>query len=572
MENSKKFIVGYIIVFIVLVGMFIYPGLNYFQKAGTLFRILGFLGLIAYITYINLELYNTIRRKDQQQSDNSEGEEEERRFTDFFLNIADPNEKYHQLTNKLIKTVKQSLVADSSFFYLYNPQENYYRLQHFQSDTADELNEIIDGNAFYDDLRASAVPRNYAALDLSTNQLFHYPQALTIKSMMIVPLLFGGFIGFVGVDSREKDAWGDHDLELLTEYTNIITQFISQLDNMENLNRKIDFLQELEELNLSIQSEQDLNSVYREYTTLIEKYLSYDKLSIISYSINGDNSGNVDFIDGVETDYTVGFQFDIRNTLCERIIDSNKFFIKNYDESEIAYRFKPNDFQMLPFKSAIGIPMTVNKNIKTCMILESFTENEFSESDYLLLKNICSNLENTCRKNFEYKTVKDLSMIDSLTKLFNHKALKDQLKYEIERSKRYDTRLTYLMIDIDKFKSVNDESGHLFGDYVLKKIAQIITASVRKIDIVGRYGGEEFGVILVNTDNATSINTAERIRSNIENFIFEYDGKRENITISIGLAEFPKHGDDFHNIIANADQAMYKVKELDGNKVKMYKA
>ncbi len=537
-----------------------------------LFRITGFLGLLAYVTYINLELYNKISRRDKKRPESSDTDEEERRFTDFFLNIADPNEKYHQLTNKLIKTVKHSLVADTSFFYLYNPQENYYRLQHFESDIVDELNETIEGNDFYNDLRDSAIPRNYSSHDLAQSELFHYPQPAAIKSMMIVPLLFGGFIGFVGVDSREKDAWGNHDLELLTEYTNIITQFISQLDNMENLNRKIDFLQELEELNLSIQSEQDLNSVYREFTNLIEKYLTYDKLSIISYSVNGENLGNVDFIDGVETDYTVGFQFDIRNTLCERVLNSDKFFIKNYDDSEIAYRFKPNDFQMLPFKSAIGIPMTVNKDVKTCLILESFIDNNFSESDFLLLKNICSNLENTCRKNFEYKTVKDLSMVDSLTKLFNHKALKDQLKYEIERCKRYDTRLTYLMIDIDKFKSVNDEYGHLFGDYVLKKVAQIITASVRKIDIVGRYGGEEFGVILVNTDNATSINTAERIRSNIENFIFEYNGQRENITISIGLAEFPKHGDDFHNIIANADQAMYKVKELDGNKVKMYKA
>ena len=65
--------------------------------------------------------------------------------------------------------------------------------------------------------------------------------------------------------------------------------------------------------------------------------------------------------------------------------------------------------------------------------------------------------------------------------------------------------------------------------------------------------------------------TAERIRSNIENFTFEYDGKYEKITISIGLAEYPDHGSDFHNIIANADQAMYKVKELQGNKVIMYK-
>lgn len=107
---------------------------------------------------------------------------------------------------------------------------------------------------------------------------------------------------------------------------------------------------------------------------------------------------------------------------------------------------------------------------------------------------------------------------------------------------------------------------------MLKKIAKIIKASVRKIDVVVRYGGEEFGVILINTDKETSFLTAERIRSNIENFSFEFDGKKANITISIGLAEFPEHGSDYHNIIANADQAMYQVKELHGNKVIMYQA
>jgi diguanylate cyclase (GGDEF)-like protein len=342
---------------------------------------------------------------------------------------------------------------------------------------------------------------------------------------------------------------------------------------MDKLNRKIDFLQELEELNLSIQNEQDLNSVYREYVNLIEKYLSYDKLTIVSYSDkSSDNKVIIDFIDGVETDYTVGFRFDLKNSIFEDIMHSDKLLVNNYDESDVIYRFKPNDLNMLPFKSGMGVAMNIAKESNTCILLESFNVNNYSDSDYRLLKNICSNMENTSKKNFEYKIVKDLSMIDGLTKIFNHKALKDQLINEIERCKRYETNLTYLMIDIDKFKRVNDENGHLFGDYVLRKISQIIKASVRKIDIVGRYGGEEFGVILINTDKATSITTAERIRSNIENFAFEFDGKTEKVTISIGLAEYPEHGEDYHNIIANADHAMYKVKEMQGNKVKMYKA
>ena len=570
MGNSKKILVGYIIVFLVLVGFFIYPGINYFGEFHNLIQIIGFFGIASYVAYLSLELYKKNSRAQKISSHNKENIEDERRYTDFYSNIADPNEKYHQLTKKLIKTIKHSLLSDSSFFYLYNHQENYFRLQHYVTDLNLELNEVIEENDFYNNFRDKTIPQIFNEKDLLNIGDAHYPVAQPMKSLMLSPVIFGGFIGFVGVDSCKSESWFEHDLELLTEYTNIISQFISQLENMEKLNRKIDFMQELEGLNLSIQNEYDSNSVYREYINLVEKYLTFDKLSILT-SKNSDTTANVDFIDGVETDFTVGDQLETKNTIFERIIKSDKFLITDYNNSDIPYRFKPNDMSTLPFKSAVGISMNINKELQSCMILESFIEKNYSESDFRLLQNISSNMENNTRKSFEYKVVKDLSMIDGLTNLFNHKALKDQLKYEIERSTRYKTNLTFLMIDIDKFKGVNDANGHLFGDYVLRKISQIIKVSVRKIDIVGRYGGEEFGVILINTDKNKSFLTAERIRSNIENFVFEFDGKKENVTISIGLAQFPEHGKDSHNIIANADQAMYRVKETQGNQVKMYK-
>lgn len=573
MDNSKKITLSFIIVCLVLFGVFIYPGILYFSKLGTIYSVVTFLGLASYLVYIYLELNKKYQHKSQSDEKSEDLHvEEERKFTDFFSNSADPNEKYHQLSKYLIKTVKQSLVSDSAFFYLYNDFENYFRLQHYETEFSIELTEIVQGNEFFDEFRKNCIPVIYDEVQMATLGNAHYPVRKEIKTLMLVPIFFNGFIGFIGVDSREKQAWGEHDLDLLKDYTNIITQFISQLDNMESLNRKIDFLREVEELNLSIDNEQDFMSVYRSYITLMEKYLSYDKLSIISWDSKGEADAQVEFIDGVETDYTVGHKFSIEKTVFEKVLNSDEFIIDNYQESDIIYRFKPNDLNVLPFKSAIGISMNISENIQTGLILESFNENNYSKTDYKLLSTICKNLEKSYKRNFEYKIVKDLSLIDSLTKVFNHKSLKDQLKNEIERCNRYSTKLSYLMIDIDKFKRINDEHGHLFGDYVLGKISQIIKASVRKIDVVGRYGGEEFGVILINTDKETSFLTAERIRSNIDNFSFEYDGKQSGVTISIGIAEFPDHGSDFHNIIANADHAMYQVKEMQGNKVIMYKA
>ncbi len=170
-----------------------------------------------------------------------------------------------------------------------------------------------------------------------------------------------------------------------------------------------------------------------------------------------------------------------------------------------------------------------------------------------------------------YQTVKDLAMIDGLTGLYNRRAFEERLQIEIERSRRYENSLTLMILDLDKFKRINDTYGHIFGDMVLKKTASIIRGSVRTVDTVARYGGEEFAVILINADKNNSYKSAERIRSNIQSFVFEKDGIREHMTISIGMAEYPIDGTDVPTMISHADLAMYQSKRLGGNKVTLFK-
>ena len=105
---------------------------------------------------------------------------------------------------------------------------------------------------------------------------------------------------------------------------------------------------------------------------------------------------------------------------------------------------------------------------------------------------------------------------------------------------------------------------------MLKEVARIIRNSVRSVDIVARYGGEEFAIILVNSSASTAQNTATRIRKAIDSYNFQHDNITEHITISIGMAEFPFHGDDADSLTNRADQAMYEVKKIGGNSVKTY--
>ncbi len=168
----------------------------------------------------------------------------------------------------------------------------------------------------------------------------------------------------------------------------------------------------------------------------------------------------------------------------------------------------------------------------------------------------------------EFSYLKESAMLDGLTGVLNQKVYKDRLAEEIRRARRYDKRLSIFFMDIDKFKVINDNFGHVFGDFVIKETARIIKSNLRNFDVVSRYGGEEFSTVLINSRKRDTRNTAERIRKTIESHVFSSNGLKTSITISIGISEYPEDGEEVRDLIRNADGAMYSAKKEGGNTVK----
>ena len=166
-----------------------------------------------------------------------------------------------------------------------------------------------------------------------------------------------------------------------------------------------------------------------------------------------------------------------------------------------------------------------------------------------------------------HHTLNQSATRDGLTGLLNHKTFLERFEKEINRSDRFDHEMGLIFFDIDKFKSVNDTYGHLYGDYVLEEVSRIISKNVRSIDIVGRYGGEEFSVILVNTNIKDCIPLAEKIVKKIAKKTYLKDGVAVNLTISAGMSGYPAHSDSVKDLIAKADKAMYQTKLKGGNGV-----
>ena len=166
------------------------------------------------------------------------------------------------------------------------------------------------------------------------------------------------------------------------------------------------------------------------------------------------------------------------------------------------------------------------------------------------------------------KELEAQSRTDDLTGQYNRRHILVELEREVERAVRYGRHLSGMMIDIDDFKSVNDQYGHLAGDQVLKDLVDIIEKSLRKIDILGRYGGDEFLVILPESTPDVACLVAERIRQNVAEHDFRIHEATLRLTVSIGLISF----EDVQEInqttfIEQIDQAMFQAKHLGKNQI-----
>ena len=165
------------------------------------------------------------------------------------------------------------------------------------------------------------------------------------------------------------------------------------------------------------------------------------------------------------------------------------------------------------------------------------------------------------------QNLESIATIDKLTGVLNRRGLEDAAQKMQGICKRINLNMSVILIDVDHFKKVNDQHGHLYGDDVLKELTSVIANILRSGDVLGRYGGEEFCIFLPNTSEQDALRLAERIRAGVEALLKIVNYKSVNVTISLGVADSIKAGYDFIGLVAAADTAMYAAKNKGRNRV-----
>ncbi|MHB8482396.1 MAG: sensor domain-containing diguanylate cyclase [Nitrospiria bacterium] len=213
-------------------------------------------------------------------------------------------------------------------------------------------------------------------------------------------------------------------------------------------------------------------------------------------------------------------------------------------------------------KTVLSVPIVNNK--KTIGVLEMVNKEDdtgFDSKDLELLLKLVDQAAIAIERSVLFQQMSDLVVTDDLTKLFNYRYLEQTLDIELRRSQRYKSEISLVFLDIDHFKDVNDAYGHQAGSQVLIELGKVLIECLRDVDIIARYGGDEFVVVLPETNVETTFNIVKRLQKSIREFKFlKKRGLNLKLTVSFGIAGFPLHAKNKQDLIKVADMAMYKAK------------
>jgi len=300
---------------------------------------------------------------------------------------------------------------------------------------------------------------------------------------------------------------------------------------------------------------------------LVNKILFHVQAEECILYLFGDSSGPL------QRPYSTGnikdidlFEQHANNTIVRNVLTSGMPYVNNNYSFELKVPFSR---ESVLIRSILCYPLThKGENIGVIELINKCT-GTFTREDQALIETMLNPFAIAIRTVEMFENSERLTITDDLTKLYNYRYLMKYLEDDVKRCLRYKKKVSLLFIDVDGFKKINDTFGHLVGSQALSEMGQVLRKIVRETDVVGRYGGDEFVIVLPETPLNGAMVIAERIRKKVEECEFVAQNLSIRLTVSLGVANCPKHTLTAEGLIKKADAAMYRAKELSKNSIKV---
>ncbi|MBI3942848.1 MAG: diguanylate cyclase [Chloroflexi bacterium] len=258
-----------------------------------------------------------------------------------------------------------------------------------------------------------------------------------------------------------------------------------------------------------------------------------------------------------------GGRYPVRSGFRGRVIDTGKS-LRIYAQAADAAEFDDLSKEVY---SLLAVPLRLGEKVLGLLCIQSYSPYNYSVDDQEVLELLASQAAIALENARLFTEMQQMAITDPLTGLHNRRHFFNLARRELERARRYHHPLSIIMLDIDHFKEVNDTLGHAAGDQLLRMIAAHCRETIRDADILGRYGGDEFAILLPETDETSALLVGERICQHISELIIETDKGNIQSTVSLGTATLDESCTDLDMLLDRADKALYTAKEGDRNRI-----
>ncbi|GAB4477471.1 MAG: hypothetical protein Kow0088_16390 [Anaerolineales bacterium] len=534
--------------------------------------------IYAVANLVSISLQNVLHYKEQQQRQ-IEAEKRQRELAQREQSLALLNQitrgalqarGFNAMLEAISEQICQLFSADTCLFALWDEQQKYPIIHQAHGYQAEWVNSPFREPALR--VLGSALVNSARVIPIAEPSISPWinprlVERLESQSMLALPLIANDSkLGVILISYRVRHAFSSIELTFGEQAANQIALAISKEHALETAQHRAKELDALQKATTALLSTLELDALLGQILDAATSAIAAAETGLLHLVVPETGELQVRAAQGEQESRIRLFQPTSVESYSARAVRHRKPYLIEDVQLDQTIGIEA-DFPNMPhICSLIVAPLLAEDRVYGALTLGSSRKAAFNAADLRLLVSFAATATTALRNAQLHAAVQQQAITDPLTGLYNRRGFWDLAEHELVRAQRFNRPLSLILIDIDRFKEINDTYGHLMGDKILASVSANCKMEFRQVDIVARYGGDEFIVLLPETRLPEALSAGERLRARIESLYFTHNDSKIHVTICLGVAEM-QSADSLKSLIERTDQALYRAKQSGRNRV-----